>query len=777
MKPLQHRSLVLIVCFCLSLALSFAPSRFLTVSMRAVAQVDFASVSDSQLRGQIAQVQELQSLGFYRRALLQLRTLNLPDQPDSVLKVKGLHLLADLQRATGDLSAAKATIERTVAIAQSLNAQRSDTVEIAPLVFSLGHIAAAVGEIEQATEHYQRVIEIATTPQLRLRSQLSWLALFPKPSLRKINDRQQIAVLYADIQSLIESLPANKITMNARLELAHHQIGDCQIEDYQIGDYRIGDPISDDAVAPRSIAHNLVAAWKQAQTLADSRAESYALGYLGELYARQRQLSDAQIALTRALDIAEALQAPDLAYQWQWALGRVYRHQDRRALAIDYYERAADNLKTLRGNLIAIAPNLRFDFKEKVEPVYREWVDLLLSGPKPSNTLGLEADTLPSQRAGQELKKAQLAIESLQLAELENYFAQPCIPLSKDIEQVIENTNSPTAVLYPIILSDRLEILLKLPGRPLQQYTIPVTQIALEERLDQLQTNLRLPFSINNLQTLSAGLYDLLIRPVQGTLERNDIDTLVFVLDGSLRNIPMAALYDGQQYLVENYSIAIAPGLQLVAPQPIANKGLTTLIAGLSEARHGFSDLPFVREEIFQVQQTTNSRVLLNEDFTKADFTTLIQNTSYPVVHLATHGQFSSNAEDTFILAWDEPVKVNELNTLLRQSDRSRQGAIELLILSACETALGDRRAALGLAGVAVQAGVRSTLATLWNLDDETGALFSNYFYRALQQPNVSKAQALRSAQLQILNGADTDSQSHQHPRFWAPYILLGNWL
>ncbi|MEO0707742.1 MAG: CHAT domain-containing protein, partial [Cyanobacteria bacterium J06649_5] len=113
----------------------------------------------------------------------------------------------------------------------------------------------------------------------------------------------------------------------------------------------------------------------------------------------------------------------------------------------------------------------------------------------------------------------------------------------------------------------------------------------------------------------------------------------------------------------------------------------------------------------------------------------------------------------------------------LRQSEQSRRGAIELLILSACETAAGDKRAALGLAGVAVQAGARSTLASLWSLDDETGALFSDYFYQALQSPGISKAQAVRQAQLQLLGKARSPNSPYQHPRYWAPYILLGNWL
>ena len=719
--------------------------------MTAVAQTPSTVTSEASLQDQISQAQELQSLGFYRRALLHLNDLELSEQPDSPIKVLGLHLLSDLQRTVGDLAAAKVTIENAIALSQTINDQAPNAIEIAPMLLSLGHIAAAAGETEQALEQYASVNAIALSPQLKLRSHLSQL-----PLLTEMGNQPQIKTLYADIQTLIESLPVNKITVNARLELAHHYIETS---------------VERDIITPRAIAQNLATAKNQAQTLADNHAESYALGYLGELYFKQQQLSDADIVLRQALEIAEALRSPELTYQWQWALGKVHVQQNQTALALGDYENAVDSLKTLRGNLIAIAPNLRFDFTEKVEPVYRDYVDLLLS----SQSTGESAEDTTTKSAN--LQKAQSAIESLQLAELENYFAEPCVPLSKDISQIIENTTSPTAVLYPIILRDRLEILLKLPNQSIQQYTVAIDQLALEELLNQFQVDLRLPFTINQLETLSAQLYDLLIRPTQSALEQNNIDTLVFVLDGSLRNVPMAALYDGQQYLVENYSIALAPGLQLVAPQPLTNRKLTTLVAGLSEARHGFSTLPFVKAEISQVQQTTSSRVLLNEDFTADQLTTLLNSADYQVVHLATHGQFSSEAENTFILAWDKPILVDAFNTLLRQSDQTNENAIELLILSACETALGDRRAALGIAGVAVQAGARSTLATLWNLDDETGALFSNYFYQALQQPNTSKAQALRFAQLQILKGGDANSQRYQHPRFWAPYILLGNWL
>jgi CHAT domain-containing protein len=140
---------------------------------------------------------------------------------------------------------------------------------------------------------------------------------------------------------------------------------------------------------------------------------------------------------------------------------------------------------------------------------------------------------------------------------------------------------------------------------------------------------------------------------------------------------------------------------------------------------------------------------------------------------LATHGQFSSKAEETFILTWDDRINVNELSSLLETTDLRRSNPIELLVLSACETAKGDNRASLGIAGVAVRAGARSTLATLWLVNDEATAQIMVRFYQELSQTTVTKAEALRRAQELILQ----DPKYRQHPYYWAPYVLVGNWL
>jgi CHAT domain-containing protein len=341
------------------------------------------------------------------------------------------------------------------------------------------------------------------------------------------------------------------------------------------------------------------------------------------------------------------------------------------------------------------------------------------------------------------------------------------------IDQVIDKDNPTAAVIYPIILADRLEVILKLPQQPnLRHYATSVPQGKVEDTLEQLRQNLEKPYTAPEGKSLSQQVYDWLIRPAEKELAQSRVKTLVFVLDGSLRNIPMAALYNGEQYLVQKYSVGLAPGLQLLNPKHLQQVQLKALIAGVSEARLGFSALTNVALELNQIKSELPSKVLLNQQFTSTALQNQINSRSFPVVHLATHGQFSSNPEDTFILAWDKRIKVNELSNLLQNTDQSQPNALELLVLSACQTAAGDKRAALGLAGVAMRSGARSTLASLWSLDDETSALLLGQFYEELAKTPVTKAEALRRAQLALLKDPD-----YRHPIYWAPYVLVGNWL
>lgn len=370
----------------------------------------------------------------------------------------------------------------------------------------------------------------------------------------------------------------------------------------------------------------------------------------------------------------------------------------------------------------------------------------------------------PSQ---ENLKQAREAIEALQLAELDNFFRAACVT-ARPVE--IDQIDSQAAVIYPIILPHQLAVILALPNQPLHYHKASLPQAEVEQILTQMRQSLRPTAFVEDWLPAAQQVYDLLLRPVETQLSAGGIKTLVFVPDGLFRNLPMAALHDGQHYLIENYSAVLTPSLQLLPSPSLERLRLHVLLAGLSQAREGFTALPNVAVEIDQIKAEVPAQVLLDQAFTNQSFEKQVDSSAVSVVHLATHGQFSSNAEDTFILTWDGRINVQQLDQLLR--DRRDLSPVELLVLSACETAAGDRRAALGMAGVAVRSGARSTLASLWAVGDRSTALLMIEFYRELGQPETTKAEALRRAQVALLHQDDYAS-----PYYWAPFVLLGNWL
>jgi CHAT domain-containing protein/tetratricopeptide (TPR) repeat protein len=706
------------------------------------------------IRNQINQAQALQALGLYREAekVLNRAKQALQKEPDNSLKATGLRSLGNVLRVTGDLEAAQQLLQQSLAIARKL----SDPQAIGDALLSLGNTARTQQTVSSALTFYQQAAAISTSAITRIQAQLNQLSLLIE------NDQlKEAQALIPQIQTQIERLPVNRSTIYARINFSENLI-------------KLSSRTNPNS---EQVAQLLAKTVQQASALADPRAESYALGTLGKLYEQNQQLSDAQALTYRALVIAQAINMPDVAYQWQWQLGRLLRNQGQIEAAIEFYDVAVQSLQSLRYDLIAAKSDVQFSFRERIEPVYREYVALLLHSPSGSEKSSQSSASNNSAVSQKNLQKAREVIESLQLAELDNFFREACLVAKRQIDQVIDQEAQAGAAIYPIILADRLEVILKLPQQQeLLHYTARVSQQEVETTINQLRQDLRKPHTLQSVQASSEQLYNWLIRPIANTLATSQVKTLVFILDGSLRNIPMAVLYDGKQYLVEKYSLALAPGLQLVDPKPLKQLQLKALVAGVSERRSsGFSELPNVPSELQQIKSEVPSQVLLNQQFTSQMLREQINSQPFPVVHLATHGQFSSNAAQTFVLAWDKPINVNELSNLLRARDETRPEAIELLVLSACQTAVGDKRAALGIAGVAVRAGARSTLASLWNVNDASTALLMSQFYRAIadkQMTQMTKAEALRQAQLALLK-----NPKYQRPMFWAPYVLVGNWL
>jgi CHAT domain-containing protein len=746
------------------------------------------------------------------------------NQSNSLNKTTGLLRLGDYFRATGYPEVAEEVLSLSLETAESLDLSEEKTAAL----LSLGNTARIIANRQQsqfapttvaldvivnqqsstqgafapykpAINYYQQAAQIAPYPMDRVRAQLNQLSLLldiwefwqqanselinnldqigiSDPSfLQQVRDgaldltvnltkdlQPQIVALSGAIEPQLASLPVNLTVVHSKINYAQS--------------------LMRQGLTDSNTAKILAQAMAEARQIKNKPAEAEAIGHLGYLYEQKSQLTEARQLTEEALQLAPANQYPEVAYRWHRQLGRILEQQGQRSGALAAYETSFNTIKALRSDL-ATTP---------VEPIYREYVTLLLES-EPNQT---------------QLNKARDVLESLQVAELDNFFRDPCSQVAEE-PVIIDEVDKQAAVIYPIILPNSLEVIVSIPEQDLYRYSTPISRSEVENTIRQLrrqaltnpgfaeelrgargnpQQEQQLQRSLQeslaqNILPLSQEVYSWLIQPAEAKLQKNKIKTLVFVLDGPLRNIPMALLYDGQQYLIEkDYNVALTSGLQLTAPQPLKRKPIKVLAAGVTREvpRFDFPPIPKVEQELNRIKEIfVDSEVLLNDQFTQTNLQQKLKESDFPVVHLATHGQFSSTSDQTFIVSGDqtgnELINVNQLDNLLRVGSLSRSTPIELLVLSACNTAEGDNKAILGLAGVAVRAGARSTLATLWGANDEATANLMGYFYQNLAaNTEVSKAQALREAQLNLLRASDSE---YSHPYYWAPFVLVGNWL
>lgn len=705
----------------------------LSTWQQAEAAYDRAGNEIGKLGSQINQAQALQVLGQYRRsrAILTRMTQDLQSQPDSTLKADGLRSLGRALQTVGNLLEAKAVLEQSWAISGRLGV----TTDTGATLLNLGNIARELQQYDVALDYYREAAARGGTEIAIAQAELNQFSL----SIAT-RDFDRAFDLVSPLQSRLSQLQPSRDSTYARVNFAASLM---QLPENPNNSPR---PL-------KLAAEQLSTAVRDARQLSDSRAEAYALTQLGKLYMQTQQWQEGKTVTEKALQIAQAINADDSIARSASQLGYVLAKSGDRTGALAAYQTSFESLQSLRGDSIAISADVQFAFKDRIEPIYREYTSLLL---QPGATQA-------------ELKQARDVIEALQLVELDNFFQEACLE-TRPVQ--IDTIDPRAAVLHPIILNDRLEVILSLPDGSLKHYSTSLPSDRVENILQQLYSSIYLGYSKDKHQPLAQQVYDWLIRPAKTELENQQIETLVFVLDGFLRNLPMGVLYDGRQYLVEQYGIALSPGLQLF-PEALEKSRLKALAVGLTEARQGFSALPGVAVELEKIAEEVDAQVSIDRQFTRERFQNQLDAEVFGVVHLATHGQFSSNPEETFLLTWDDKIKVHDFDRLFKSPERSDR-PVELLVLSACQTAAGDRRAALGLAGFALRSGARSTLATLWSVSDRSTADLMATFYDRLVRSDakLSKAESLRQAQLELLN-----DPRYNHPFFWAPFVLVGNWL
>ena len=685
----------------------------------------------------------LQKLGQYRTAqkILEKTERKLTAMPDS-LQAAGYKALGTTYATIGDFSTARKKLEASIALTQDKDLEATAKTKI--------DLAAAIGfsEPETAIELLQSVALSWQNEETIAIARLNSIHLYIEAE--NWTKAREIAL---NSQDLILDLPHND---SAKIDLIKKM---ATVESHLVSFPHQSWLSSLKLIARRSDLVNpehkqlLKQIAQSAKTEGIVRTESYAVGTLAYLEEQQGNFAEA-IALNKyALDLTNKIEAEDIAYRWQWQLGRIYKTQRKTKDAIASYQQAVNNLGQIREDLVTFNPESQYSFRESVEPVYRQLVELLISQPTQDNLI-----------------QARNTIESLQMAELENYFRSSCLQAKPE---QIDKIDPFAATIYPIITSEKLAVLTSIPGRPIKLHTQAITADEIESQFIELWGQFNPAASNNRRKAQSQKFYSWLVEPSIKDLKAAKIETLVFILDSGLRNLPVAALYDGEQYLVENYAIALTPGLQLLPSQTLEPRNLEAVVGGISEASQGFVALPGVDTEVREIATSIDSKLLLNQEFTSDRLRqTLKATTEAPILHLATHGQFSSKAEETFILTWDDRIDVNELEQLLKvREETPKLIPIELLVLSACKTAQGDDKAALGIAGIALKSGARSTLGTLWSVSDESTALLIDRVYEQIAIASENKAQILRQAQLELIR-----SEKFNHPYYWSPFVLIGNW-
>ena len=376
-------------------------------------------------------------------------------------------------------------------------------------------------------------------------------------------------------------------------------------------------------------------------------------------------------------------------------------------------------------------------------------------------------------------------------------FSRTETQIAQQLSQLSKTTMTNPAVMWAVPTPQQLYLLLITPGSdPIIKSVRTARGEVLARIIDDFNRNIRSSRKINSKSYLPSAklLHKWLIEPIESELEAASIDTIMLCSGSGLRSFPFAALYDGDRYLIEKYSLVRLPALNLtdISYKPDRSSTMSVLAMGASE----FADLPplpGVEVEIPTITpQTLPGKAMLNDDFTVENLKAQHQANSFDLIHLATHAEFNPGlAANSYIQFGNSKIGLDEIEQLNLDNP-----PVDLLVLSACKTAVGNKQAEFGFAGLALQTGVRSALASLWSIDDAGTVALMGEFYQNIKAGS-SKALALREAQTAMLQGKVYLEEGHlrstrgkidlpptlttsqyndlSHPFYWAGFSLMGN--
>jgi tetratricopeptide (TPR) repeat protein len=521
--------------------------------------------------------------------------------------------LAQAYQALGQYRQALARLEKALTFAR----QSADRALLAAILGNLGNVYAVLGPAERSEAIFREALAITHELGNTALAAVIWNNLGnlytsrkkPADALHAYKESIAFARQAAHQTMVVQALANAAMTTIGTQEYAevHTLLGEALARAYELRHshdkaysllnigltYRqLRSLLPADSEALLLLAFQAFnAASDVAQAIGDRRAASYAWGYLGALYEEERRYEEAWQLTQQAIFTAQQAHAPESLYRWQWQSGRLHTSQKNIDAAIAAYRQAIVTIQAIRPALHMSYGKAPAGFRESLGPVYFELVDLLLQ----------RAAALPArEQSAPYLQEARDTVELFKAAELRDYFQDDCVDAAQRRTKPLDVVSQTAIIIYPILLPERLELLVSLPTG-LTRVTVPVAAATVE--LVARRFRLALQDSTTQRYILHAQtLYDWLIRPLEALLTSVAVETLVFVPDGALRLIPMAALHDGQAFLIQKYALATTPGLDLTDPRAL-ERHQQVLAVGVSKSVQGYTELPYASRELQAIVQ------------------------------------------------------------------------------------------------------------------------------------------------------------------------------
>ena len=770
------------------------------------------------------------ALDFYQQSLNIVRKSG-----DRKAETSVLNNIAGVYQSQGKYAKSLELYKASLDLSQKLNLPRQEATTIS----NIGDVYKELGQYDNALQYFEQALQKSQKLGNR---QLESIFLNNIGSIYDDKGNLKQALSYyeksLEIHKELTDIPAQGITHN-NIGAAYRALGqhDKALANYQQS-LTILRSIGNRAAEAATLSNlgqvytitkrypEALNTYQQAaaihKQLGERRGESIVLSNLGDLFNDWQQPELAILFYKQSVNIRETLRKDlrslSVAEQktFTGVIERTYRvladlllKQNRileaqQVLDLLKVQELDDYLKNVRGNT-ETAKGI-----ELLDPEQRFLVDysaiqnrFIQAGHEQLNILKLtQANRSPEQKQRlrelidvQEQASQQLNnyVQSLSVTTILKQISQSSDRASNDsnlqqfavLQKNLQQYSQKAAIFYPLVLEDRLELILVIANGAPIRHTVPVTREKLNRAIVDFRSDVRDPSSLDIL-TPSQQLYTWLIEPIAADLQKAGVQTIIYAPDGQLRYLPIAALHDGKQWLVERYAINTITAASFTNLSDRSSKSQPRVLAGaftsgkyifdVNGQTFNFSGLPFAGKEVDNlIAKLPNSAKFIDREFNVSS--TVAKFKEYNIIHLATHAAFvTGKPEDSFVMFGD-----GSRATLRDVSTWSLQN-VDLVILSACETGLGGRLGngteIMGFGYQMEYAGAKAAIASLWQVSDGGTQALMDSFYTVLQDPKLTKAEVLaRSQRAMIAQKSVSTSQNFNHPYYWSPFIIIGNGL